>query len=130
MPALSTKVPVPSPQGSTSAIISTNRTRSEHSLLALEESRVTRLAEKFKAHAQVIRAPFTRESLAVGADVKELEQICSDVLGPDKEAQHLSAQIIDKEGKPILFYWGHRLTTADGNPPVSHHLSTCTHYLT
>lgn len=78
-------------------------------------------AEKFKEFAQVIRVPFSLEQLNKTYTVQEreeLEALCDKQLGPRQESQCLSAQFVDKDGQPILFYFGERIIRVGEDPPV------------
>lgn len=98
--------------------MSTYETRSVDKRQTLNEEKTALLAEKFVSQVQVIRTPFTREELQAKVDYASLERKCEKYLGPQQEAQHLSAKFVDKDGEPILFYWAHRITTPDDKPPV------------
>ncbi|KDR67074.1 hypothetical protein GALMADRAFT_147499 [Galerina marginata CBS 339.88] len=111
-----TQVPTPAPDAAPSGILRTKTIRSEPKNLIKEEEKLYKITGMFKKHAQVIRAPCTREDLAKPQNLQNLEKICHSELGPNKEAQHLSAQFIDKNDKPILFYFGYRITAEDDLP--------------
>ncbi|KAF8958777.1 hypothetical protein BDZ97DRAFT_1923398 [Flammula alnicola] len=110
-------IPTPAPDAAPRSIRRTNRSRAEEKIIEKEEQLLYKLAQKYKEQAQVIRAPFTRRSLQKNADVAHLQEICNKELGPDRAAQHLSAQVIDRKGEPILFYFGYRITPEDGKAP-------------
>lgn len=110
---------MPTTNAAPDPVMSLSETRSVEKRQTKDEERLITFAQRFEKHAQVIRAPFTRESLTGTQDVAQLNEICEKMLGPEQKAQHLSAQIIDKDGKPILFYFSHRLETKNRKPPVS-----------
>lgn len=74
--------------------------------------------QKFIGFVQVIRVPFTLSSLQKPLKEKELEVICREDLGPQQDPQCISAKFIDKEGKPILFYFGCRVVEKGQIKPV------------
>jgi hypothetical protein len=51
--------------------------------------------------------------------IQELERICDIELGDQCPARCTSAQYVDKNGTPILFYLGKRLAQKDEKVPVS-----------
>lgn len=87
-----------------------------------EEKNARARAEKYKEFVQVIRVPFTLGSLEKktlsGKDKEILENICDNDLGPQQEAQCISAKFVDKDGKPILFYFGSRFIEKEQKKPV------------
>jgi len=77
-------------------------------------------AKYFLQFAQVIRVPHTLESLSKGTKEQKLERlepIC-DQLGT-QPAQCVSAQFLDPEGEPLLYYFGRRGVVAGEGAPVS-----------
>ena len=74
-------------------------------------------AKLFLRFAQVIRVPYTLESLAESKVSKsELEEICDEL--DDQPAQCMSGQWIGEDGTPLLFYFGRRIIVPRGEPPV------------
>jgi len=116
-------VPTPTPTGVRSGVLKTKRVRSLAKRREKELSKARALAGKFKMFAQVIRVPFSLESLKktlTTDEEEELEAICDNKLGPSQESQCLSAQFVDKNGKPILFYFGERIVRVGEDPPVKY----------
>lgn len=82
-----------------------------------EEEKARNRAEKYKDFVQVIRVPLTLERLQkplTNTKKKKLEDICNNELGPTQDAQCISAKFVDKNGEPILFYFGHRIVEKEG----------------
>lgn len=74
---------------------------------ARERDNLGRLARYFCRNAQVIRVPFTLESLANSrVDKKELERVCERL--QNQEAQVMSAIFKDPNDEIILAYCAHR----------------------
>jgi hypothetical protein len=74
-------------------------------------------AKKYKEFVQVIRVPFTLDRLRkplTKKEKEELEEICDNELGPGQDAQCISAEFVDEEGEPILFYFGCRIVEKKG----------------
>jgi hypothetical protein len=116
-------VPKPNIKDVRSGVLKTKTVRSLEKRREMELKKARVLAGKFKKFAQVIRVPFTLESLNETFTKKEkakLEAICDKELGPQQESQCLSAQFVDKDGQPILFYFGERLIRDGEDPPVKH----------
>jgi hypothetical protein len=79
------------------------------------------LVQQSQRTVQVIRVPFTLASLQKPLkerDREELEVICREDLGPQQDPQCISAKFIDKDGKPILFYFGCRVIEKGQIKPV------------
>ncbi len=102
-----------------SAIILAKKNQSEAKRIQKEEKKnlklwlsISRKMLRLYGH----RSP--GESLQGKQDIEKLEAICNNNLGPGREAKHLSAQIIDKDGKPIHSYFGARIIPSDWKPPV------------
>jgi hypothetical protein len=51
-----------------------------------------------------------------------MEKVCEEKLGPNVAGQCMSAQFIDSEGEPILFYFGDRILLPEGQGGVSGYL--------
>jgi hypothetical protein len=65
-------------------------------------------------NAQTIRLPVTLEELQkplTSNKQAKLMSICDNELGEGKPARATSAQYVDRNGVPILFYLGHRVVT-------------------
>lgn len=78
----------------------------------MEEKKARARVEKYKEFVQVIRVPFTLDSLSkplIKVEKEKLEEICDNELGPGQDAQCISAKFVDKDGKPILYYFGCRV---------------------
>ena len=95
-----------------------NAGRSEEKMAEKEEKKARLRAEKYKEFVQVIRVPFSLDSLQEKTlsdkEKQILEDICDNDLGPQQEAQCMSAKFVDKDGKPILFYFGSRIIRKEG----------------
>lgn len=91
--------------------------------MEIEEEKARYRAEKFKEFVQVIRVPFKLDSLKkplTQREKEELEEICENELGPEQDAQCISAKFVDEDGEPILFYFGFRMAEKNGQKkPVS-----------
>lgn len=120
-------VPKPTPKYARSGVLKTKRIQSLENRREKELQKARDLAQKFKKFAQVIRVPFTLEHLNktfTAAEKNKLEAICDNELGPSQESQCISAQFIDKDGQPILFYFDERvITVGEEDPPVKYLIS-------
>ena len=115
-------IPKPTLKNARSGIAKTseNRVRSMEKRLENELRRARVRAQKFKEFAQVIRVPYTLESLNKNLSKEVLNGICEKDLGSDQESQCVSAQFVDRDGQPILFYFGNRIITDGEGPPVKY----------
>lgn len=97
--------------------------RSEEKLAEKELKNARVRAKKYIEFVQVIRVPFSLGSLErtlTKDEKKDLEDICNNELGPDQDAQCISAKFVDIDGEPILFYFGSRIIKKEGQTkPVS-----------
>ena len=77
--------------------------------------------ETYMQQVTKIKLPFTLGSLEAKKKdmVDEMERKCAEELGPNKAGQSLSAQFIDSEGEPVLFYFGDRILLGEGGSQVS-----------
>ena len=68
-----------------------------------------------------IQLPFTLASLGEQANQnkKEMEKVCEESLGANQPGQCMSAEFIDSEGQPVLFYFGDRIVLRKGESRVS-----------
>lgn len=83
----------------------------------MEEDKARVRAQKYRDFVQVIRMPFTLDSLKKPlkkAEKEKLEDICDNELGPEQDAQCISAKFVDENGEPILFYFGRRIVEKEG----------------
>jgi lipoate synthase len=69
-------------------------------------------------HVTTIKVPFSLEEMKKEMDPKKLDKICDEELGPNILAQCFSAKYVDSDDKPILFYFGNRITKASHIPAV------------
>jgi hypothetical protein len=87
-------------------------------------ARVRKLAEEHLANymqeVTQIKLPFTLASLGDKNQNKmEMEKRCQEKLGANQPAQCMSAEFLDSEGHPVLFYFGDRILLGPGQSRVS-----------
>ena len=91
--------------------------------LPVRIKKMRKLDEKhLKAYIQQvtkIKLPFTLKSLQMNQERDDLETVCQEKLGPNMPAQCMSAQFVDSEDEPILFYFGDRILLPLDQPGVS-----------
>jgi hypothetical protein len=76
---------------------------------------------KYLKFAPKITVPVTMKQLRKKMNKKaqlKLEGIIDKELGPSQPARCTSAQYVDKNGEPLLFYFGRRLVSPNEKPPV------------
>jgi hypothetical protein len=100
---------------------SDNRVRSVASRLRKDKQRNQTRFDNYLKYAQKITLPVTLEKLSKPLSKKgllKLENIADNRLGPTQPARCTSAQYFDKNGKPLLFYFGKRLVYDEKKIPV------------
>lgn len=121
-------IPKPKTEKARNGVLKTNLKVNNRCLgklreIALGKARVR--AQNFVKFAQVIRVPFKLETLNKNfsaIEKEELEEICEKKLGPGQESQCASAQFVDMDGHPILFYFGDRIIIPNQKPPVKYQI--------
>lgn len=94
--------------------------RSDEVWLAEEEEIVERHLDFYFQHVQKIVLPIKFEDLERPVKPKELEKlqdIVNGLIGPSHPARCTSAIYLDQNDKPILFYFGRRLVSPNGEAP-------------
>jgi hypothetical protein len=109
------------PTTAPSGLRSARQVRSLPSRMKSVQQLEARHLQRYMQEVTKINLPFTLGSLEDKKkhSIKEMERVCQDHLGPNQPAQCMSAQFVDSEGQPVLFYFGDRIWLAEGESPVS-----------
>lgn len=97
----------------------------EETKLKKQDNMDSKRFAKFMKFAQRIILPVSLEELKKPLkpqEVKRLNEICDNELGPSQPARSTSAIYLDRNHVPVLFYFGKRIVHPKGQPPVSKRL--------
>ena len=103
---------------------SNNRVRSNGARMDKDDKWNARRFKNYLEYTPKIVLPLTLRSLRkplTKNDKIELEQKTEKLLAPSRPAQCMSAQYLDRNGEPLLYYFGRRLVRPD-DKTVSWHL--------
>lgn len=85
--------------------------------------------QMYLQQATKIQLPLSFKELQKKHSIKEMEEICRKELGADQPAQCMSAQFIDSNQQPVLFYFGDRVLLPRDQSGVRLLLIKCLQYL-
>jgi len=115
------KVQRPMPTSAPSGFRSARQVRSLPSCMKSAQQFEAKHLQRYMQEVTKIHLPFTLGSLEDKQkhSIKEMGRVCQEDLGPNQPGQCMSAQFVDSEGQPVLFYFGDRIWLAEGESPVS-----------
>lgn len=115
----SSSVTRPLPHSIPGTVGTNKRVRSTAALAKKEGDNDLYRLQQFMRLAPKITVPVTLEELQkTSKNLPDLENICQTTLGPSQPARCTSAQYVDRDGKPILFYLAKRLVYPKEEVPV------------